>query len=252
MEVERSARSRVIDTRCREEALLQSMADFLHLSPNPANNALTHAVTTKTWGTSFISERFFCLMLDDIDLAARYRRARPTLLFLAKAVAIYGVWYVLYDLWLLPDGRLDAWISRSVVHVGAFGLDLVGFDAMTNARTLTLPGTAGIRVVDGCNGIGSIGLFVGFVVAFPGRAWRRAWFVPLGILVIYLSNVGRVTGLLLLQNYWDAGFGAAHSVGAPMFFYTVIFGLWVLWVNYGGNTESAVSASDEQPRPAPA
>ena len=191
-------------------------------------------------------------MLDDLDLAARSRRARPLLLFFGKAVAIYGVWYVLYDLWLLPDGRLDEWVSHSVVQVGAFGLDLVGFDTMAEARTLTLPGTPGIQVVDGCNGIGSIGLFVGFVVAFPGRAWRRAWFVPLGIFVIYLSNVGRVTGLLLLQTYWDAGFGAAHSVGAPMFFYTVIFGLWVLWVNYGGHAESTLSASDEQTHPAPA
>jgi len=193
-------------------------------------------------------------MLDDLDLAARSRRARPLLLFFGKAVAIYGVWYVLYDLWLLPDGRLDEWVSHSVVQVGAFGLDLVGFDVAAKARTLTLPGTPGIQVVDGCNGIGSIGLFVGFVVAFPGRAWRRAWFVPLGIFVIYLSNVGRVTGLLLLQTYWDAGFGAAHSVGAPMFFYTVIFGLWVLWVSYGGHatTDAPTSASDEQTRPAPA
>ena len=47
-------------------------------------------------------------MTDDPDHTSRWARYEPVLRFLAKAVAIYGVWYVLYDLWLLPDGRLDA------------------------------------------------------------------------------------------------------------------------------------------------
>jgi exosortase/archaeosortase family protein len=212
-----------------------------------------HAVTRRS-AEAFVpvSDRLFLLMLDDLDLAARSRRARPLLLFFGKTVAIYGVWYVLYDPWLLPDGQLDEWVSHSVVQVGAFRLDLVGFDVAAKARTFTLPGTSGVRVVDGCNGIGSIGLFAGFAVAFPGRAWHRARFVPLGVLVIYLSNVGRVTGLLLLQNYWDVGFSAAHSVGALMFFYAVVFGLWVLWVNCGGHatTNIPTSASNEQTHPA--
>lgn len=185
-------------------------------------------------------------MTDDSTFSwvARYG---PVLRFLGKVFAIYGAWYMLYDLWLLPDGRLDRWVSRSVVQVGEFTLGLVGLASEAAGRQLTLPGTAGIRVVDGCNGLASMGLFVGFVVAFPGRAWRRALFLPLGLLAVYLSNVGRVTGLLLLQTYWDAGFGVAHSVGAPLFFYTVIFGLWVLWANYGG-AEASSPDSDEQPR----
>ena len=55
-------------------------------------------------------------MFDDLDLATRSRRARPLLFFPAKAVAVYGLRYVLYNLWLLPDGRLDAWIFRGGGH----------------------------------------------------------------------------------------------------------------------------------------
>ncbi|MCS3937056.1 hypothetical protein GGP80_003064 [Salinibacter ruber] len=36
------------------------------------------------------------------------RSVRSALRFLAKVLAVYVVWYVVYDLWLLPDGRLDA------------------------------------------------------------------------------------------------------------------------------------------------
>lgn len=189
-------------------------------------------------------------MAADPDPSFRWSRYRPVLRFLGKVVAIYGVWYVLYDLWLLPDGRLDRWVSISVVQVGEAALRVLGLKAVAEARNLALSGTSGIKVVDGCNGLASIGLFVGFVVAYPGRAWRRALFIPLGILVVYLSNVGRVSGLLLLQKYWAAGFDVAHSVGAPMFFYTVIFGLWVLWVNYGGSESSSSTDPDEQTRTA--
>ena len=188
-------------------------------------------------------------------LSAVRSQHRPLLRFIGKVVAVYGVWYLLYDLWLLPDGRLDRWVSLSVVQVGEFVLNLAGFEPGVSARRLVLPGTPGIRVVDGCNGLASIGLFVGFVVAFPGRARRRAAFIPLGILVVFLSNVARVTGLLLLQKYWDAGFQAAHSIGAPIFFYTVIFGLWVIWTNHGGSASSTsdpddASDPDDQTRPA--
>jgi exosortase family protein XrtF len=185
-------------------------------------------------------------MTADQKANSKWSRYGPVLGFLGKVILVYGAWYLLYDLRLLPDGRLDRWISLSVVQVGEVVLGAVGFDAVAEARQLTMSGTAGITVVDGCNGLASIGLFVGFVVAYPGRAWRRALFIPLGILVVYLSNVGRVSGLLLLQKYWGTGFDVAHSVGAPMFFYTVIFGLWVLWANYGGSQSSSSTDADEQ------
>ncbi|MCS3753149.1 exosortase family protein XrtF [Salinibacter ruber] len=185
-------------------------------------------------------------MSADSNSQSQLSRYEPVLRFLGKVIAVYGAWYLLYDLWLLPDGWLDRWVSFSVVQVGEAALRVVGFEAADEARNLTLSGTSGIKVVDGCNGLASIGLFVGFVVAYPGRAWRRALFIPLGILVVYLSNVGRVSGLLLLQKYWGAGFDVAHSVGAPMFFYTVIFGLWVLWASYGGAESASSTDADEQ------
>lgn len=173
------------------------------------------------------------------------RSTRRIVTFLGKVVAIYAVWYVLYDLWLLPDGRLDRWVSLSVVEVSRTVLDGAGFEATTSGRALSIPGTAGLRIVDGCNGLSTIGLFAGFVLAFPGRAWRRALFLPVGILVIYLSNVARVALLLLFQANWDGGFEFVHGLGAPTFFYLIVFGLWVLWANVGG------SASGPSPAPPP-
>ena len=44
---------------------------------------------------------------------------RRLIRFLGIMVAAYLVWYVIYDLWLLPDGRLDAWLSINVAGSAA-------------------------------------------------------------------------------------------------------------------------------------
>ncbi|PSQ79800.1 MAG: exosortase/archaeosortase family protein [Bacteroidetes bacterium QS_1_63_11] len=182
-------------------------------------------------------------MTADPDHTSRWARYGPVLRFLAKAVAIYGVWYVLYDLWLLPDGRLDAWVSQSVAHAGQIVLSAVGVDAAANGRTIELARASGIRIVDGCNGLSTIGLFAGFVLAFPGSTRRRLLFLPFGIGVIYVANVARISLLGGFQVHWPAGFDVIHDLGAPAFFHLIVFGLWVLWANYGGAAQSSPSDS---------
>jgi exosortase family protein XrtF len=169
------------------------------------------------------------------------RSVRSALRFLAKVLAVYVAWYVVYDLWLLPDGRLDAWLSQHVAGVSGTLLTGLDHDASALGRSVTMPGISGVRIADGCNGLATIGLFVGFVVAYPGRFWRRLAFLPLGILVIYATNVGRVVAMVLTQKYWPAAFDPLHGFGLTTIFYVVVFGLWVVWANYGG-TPSASSS----------
>jgi len=172
-----------------------------------------------------------------------WTRYGPVLRFLAKAVAVYGAWYVLYDLWLLPDGRLDAWVSQTVVHAGRMVLSGIGIEAVANGRSIELARASGIRIVDGCNGLATIGLFAGFVLAFPGSIRRRLLFLPFGVGVIYGANIARVSLLAGLQVHWPPAFEFVHNLGAPAFFHLIVFGLWVLWANYGGASRGSASDS---------
>jgi exosortase/archaeosortase family protein len=170
--------------------------------------------------------------------------------FAGKVLAFYGLWYVLYDLWLLPDGTLDQWLSLNVAWMGGGLLDFLGFGATVDGRSIVLPGVRGVRIANGCNGLSTLGLFVGFVLAYPGSAWRRLWFIPLGILVVYVTNVGRVVVMLLAQKYWPAAFDPLHGFGLTTIFYVVIFGLWVAWANYGGAPGHGNPDDTETPQPA--
>jgi len=164
---------------------------------------------------------------------------RPLLSFLGKVLAVYGMWYVAYDLWLLPNGQLDAWLSVNVAWVSGEILSMLGFDALDSGRSLRLPGVPGVHVADGCNGLTTIGLFIGFVVAYPGKMIRRLLFIPLGILAIYATNVLRVIAMVLAQKYWPAAFDPLHGFGLTAIFYVVVFALWVGWANLGGRSEPA-------------
>jgi exosortase/archaeosortase family protein len=178
---------------------------------------------------------------------------RRVAVFVAKVLAFYGLWYVAYDLWLLPDGTVDRWLSLNVASVAGALLEVGGFEAIVDGRSLLLPDVRGVRIANGCNGLSTLGLFVGFVLAYPGRAWRRLWFIPLGIFAIYATNVGRIVVMLLTQRYWPAAFEPLHGFGLTTIFYVVVFGLWVAWANYGGTpTASTEPPADPPPDRAPA
>lgn len=170
--------------------------------------------------------------------------------FVGKVLAFYALWYILYDLWLLPDGTLDRWLSLNVASVSSTFLSGLGFEVFLDGRSLSLPGVSGIRIANGCNGLSTLGLFIGFVLAYPGRTRRRLWFIPLGVLIVYATNVVRVMIMLLSQKYWPAAFDPLHGFGLTTIFYVVVFALWVLWANYGGQagmsdqTDSPAGPSD--------
>lgn len=154
--------------------------------------------------------------------------------FFLVMLAVYAAWFVLYDLWLHPDGRLDAALSRGVAVTTAGGLRVFGYDAFVHDRVLGLRGQTGVYVEDGCTGLTTLGLFAGFVLAFPGSWRRRAWFIPMGVVIVTVANIARIGLLAVLQRDWPSGFDAVHGLGVSTFFYLVVFGLWVLWANIGG------------------
>lgn len=150
-----------------------------------------------------------------------------------KVIGIYILWYLVYELWLLPDGSLDEWVALNIVDTSAGILKALNYDIYTAGRLIGLEEGAGILLVDGCNGIAAIGLFIGFVVAYPGEWIPRISFIFIGIGVIYLVNILRIAVLVVTQVRWPGFFSFTHDYSTTAIFYLVIFGLWVVWANIG-------------------
>ncbi len=173
---------------------------------------------------------------------------RDILLFFAKAICFFIAWYLLYELLLLPDGRLDLWLSLNIVKVSDSLLGIMGFDTFRMQRVVGLEGNGGIEIVNGCNGIAAMGLFVGFIIAYPGNLKRKMSFLFFGICVIYLTNVLRIGVLAITQEYWPLFFDITHDYSTTAIFYLVIFILWVVWMNQT-DTSSDFKMIDSDLRP---
>lgn len=159
--------------------------------------------------------------------------------FLLKVIGIYLCWYAIYELWLLPDGSLDEWLTINIVSVSAGILEIAGYEFYASGRLIGVGESAGIYLADGCSGIAAIGLFIGFVVAYPGKWIPRISFIATGIGVIYLVNIIRIVILAITQAHWPSIFDITHDYSTTAIFYLVIFVLWMVWANLGDKHVSA-------------
>jgi exosortase family protein XrtF len=86
------------------------------------------------------------------------------------------------------------------------------------------------KVVEGCNALSVIILFVAFVIAFKGTLKHTLLFIGTGILIIHLLNIIRIALLVMALHNYPQHQHLLHGVIFPLFIYGVVFGLWVIWV----------------------
>jgi exosortase family protein XrtF len=87
------------------------------------------------------------------------------------------------------------------------------------------------RIIEGCNGLSVIILFISFVIAFSGKLKQTILFVIGGSLLIHILNVARIALLCILMYYFPKQEHLLHGVVFPLFIYGVVFILWIIWVN---------------------
>jgi exosortase family protein XrtF len=87
------------------------------------------------------------------------------------------------------------------------------------------------RIIEGCNALRVIILFISFVVAFSGKIKPTILFLFGGSLLIHILNVSRIALLCVLMYYYPEQQHFLHGVLFPLFIYGVVFLLWIIWVN---------------------
>jgi exosortase family protein XrtF len=86
------------------------------------------------------------------------------------------------------------------------------------------------RVIEGCNSISIIILFIAFIVGFSGSKKNTILFAIVGSLIIYGINILRIAFLtMMLYKYPDQQM-VLHNLVFPAIIYGTTFLLWVLWV----------------------
>jgi exosortase family protein XrtF len=88
-----------------------------------------------------------------------------------------------------------------------------------------------VRIIEGCNGLSIIILFISFIIAFSGK-WKITFlYIISGSILIHVFNVLRISFLCFLIYHFPEYQPLLHGVVFPLFIYGVVFLLWIIWVN---------------------
>ena len=164
-----------------------------------------------------------------INIKSNFFNLSPLTRFLLKAGGVYAGWQLLYTFVLLPDGRLDTFLSYSGVSLAAGLLSVLGWAVESMGRFVGLPGSSGVEIQNGCNGLELIGLYCGFIIAYPGPKQKMLMFVCGGIGLLFIANVLRIAGFALWSYYLPNTWEVAHIYSSYVVFYPVVLPLWYLW-----------------------
>ncbi|HPW89954.1 MAG TPA: archaeosortase/exosortase family protein [Paludibacteraceae bacterium] len=87
----------------------------------------------------------------------------------------------------------------------------------------------GSRIVWSCTGIKQAYIFF-CIILFSRGPWKhKIWFIPLGILVCYVVNIIRITGLNLIVYNHREWFDFLHEHLFKYIYYGILFLLWMWW-----------------------
>lgn len=87
------------------------------------------------------------------------------------------------------------------------------------------------RVIEGCNAVSIVILFLSFIVAFAGKLKTTFFYCFAGSIIIYTFNLIRIVILSAGLYHYPWRREVLHNVIFPMLIYGTVFLLWMIWVN---------------------
>jgi exosortase family protein XrtF len=158
----------------------------------------------------------------------------PTIKFIITGLFLYIIWILIYEGFIKSNHLIDPWLTNIVSFHSVHILKLAGFNSsheMVNTGNVLFNNKIPVlRIAYICNGLILYVIFLIFMVSFPGPLKHKAWFIPLGLIIIYLSNLLRVVALVIIQIYAPDYLVFNHKYTFTMVIYGVIFLLWIIWV----------------------
>jgi len=174
------------------------------------------------------------------SLAKKYKLAAlaDVALFILITVVIHFSWRFwanTLNYWPVQQFMSDAqaWLSTIVFDQSIWFIRHVlqiPITTIEETNTMYFANKGYMAINQSCSGLKQIMQFVLLIMLIRGPWKRKWWFILLGVFIVHLTNLFRVTGLSVvittLPEYWDF----SHDNIFRPFFYIVIFSLWVWWV----------------------
>ncbi|CAN5392902.1 exosortase family protein XrtF [soil metagenome] len=87
-----------------------------------------------------------------------------------------------------------------------------------------------VRVVEGCNSISVIILFISFILSFFAGLRITLFYIFAGSVIVYVMNIVRIAILTIGIYEYPQHAELLHSIVFPLIIYGTVFILWLIWV----------------------
>lgn len=171
------------------------------------------------------------------DLVIKYK---SVIKFILTFLLVYISLSVVYKFYL--DVSKDSmyypdYITNLVALQSADLIDTMGYNVQVvphpdePSMKLIINNVYLARIVEGCNSISVIILFVSFILAFSGKPKPTFLFILSGSVIIYVVNLVRIAVLSIGIYHYPEKSEILHTVVFPGIIYGMVFLLWIVWVN---------------------
>ena len=133
-----------------------------------------------------------------------------------------------------------SWLAYAVYAVSLWiDQNILGMEIITRpVNGMWFANGHGIIVNNSCSGLKQFYQVLVLFVLFPGPWKHKLWFIPLGFLAMFATNVLRIVVLSEVMAWRPEYFAFCHTWILRPLFYVVLFGLWVWWVEKFRRRES--------------
>ncbi|QXP79894.1 MULTISPECIES: exosortase family protein XrtF [Winogradskyella] len=179
-------------------------------------------------------------------MKALLRKYKSVIRFIVKFLLVYGVLIVGYNLYLnISDGSryYPDYLTNLVAEQTNSVMNTIGYDSQVlphpdePSMKVIINGKYIARIIEGCNGVSVIILFLSFIIAFSGKLKTTILFGLAGSIMIYAFNLIRIIILSIGLYHYPWRRDILHTVIFPMLIYGAIFLLWMIWVNRFSNNK---------------
>lgn len=174
------------------------------------------------------------------------KKNKTLIIFLLKFFVTYFVLFGVYSFYLHKTQQKGDIFSCSpltkdvAIHVEKVA-NLMGYDASVEQHSdelsmkLNINGKYVARIIEGCNSLSVIILFLAFIIAFAGPVKSTILFGIFGSVLIYIVNILRIIALSVLYYRFPEYQKILHDLLFPAVIYGLVFVLWITWVTFYSN-----------------
>lgn len=179
-----------------------------------------------------------------IDL---FRKYNSVIRFIVIFLGSYFIFSLFYNIYLelsnsttyYPDffTYLVSVQSHAVIDLMGYSSFITPHDTEASMK-LFINESFLVRVVEGCNSISIIILFISFILSFFAGLKLTLFYILAGTVIIYVMNIVRIAILTIGIYEYPQHAELLHSIIFPLIIYGTVFILWLIWVRIYTRTRS--------------